>query len=199
MPRSVDQADQKHRIARAAWAVIGEVGLERASLRQIAQRAACTTGLLTHLFADRTALIAHALDEQDRVLGAMIVEAEAGAADGREALARNLFVQCAAFDGHEHDGVLLRRFAAALSDEAVGSGLRRFYDRAEAGLVRLVAAAQQDGSLAARQPAPELAEHLLVFADGIYVAGVVRPDRYTNARRRALIDREISLLENATP
>lgn len=199
MPRSVDQDEQRERIARAAWLVIGEVGLERASLRQIAQRADCTTGLLTHLFADRDALIAHALDEQDRVLGTMIDEAVAGATDGRDALARNLFIQCAAFDGHEHDGVLLRRFASALADKAVGEGLRRFYDKSEAGLARLVTAAQEDGSFAARGPAAELAEHLLIVADGIYVAGVVRPDRYTNARRRTLIDREISLLEDNTP
>ncbi len=199
MPRSVNQGEQRERIARAAWLVIGEVGLERASLRQIAQRADCTTGLLTHLFPDRETLIAHALDEQDRVLGAMLEQAAADAPDGREAIARNLFVQCAAYDGHEHDGVLLRRFAAALSDEAVATGLRSFYDRAEAGLTALVASAQADGSFTARGPAAELAEHLQLFADGIYVAGVVRPSRYPNVRRRALIDREIALLETSEP
>lgn len=199
MPRNVDQDEQRGRIARAAWTVIGEVGLERASLRQIAHHAGCTTGLLTHLFADRDALIAHALAEQDRVLGELLEQCVTEATDGRDAMARNLFVQCAAFDGHEHDGVLLRRLAAALADARVGAGLRGFYDRVEAGLTALVVAAQADGSFAARRDAPELAEHLMTFADGLYIAGVVRPDRYPNTRRRALIDREIALLEETLP
>lgn len=199
MPRSVDQDEQRNRIARAAWAVIGEVGIERASMRQIARRAGCTTGLLTHLFDSREALLAHAIEEQDRELGAMLDRAAEGAPDGREAVARNLFIQCAAFDGHEHDGVLLRRLAATLGDPVIGGGLRRFYDRIEERLIALIAAAHADGSLAATRPAAELADHLMTFADGIYVAGIVRPARFPNDRRRALIDRELALLEMPLP
>lgn len=48
------------RISAAVWAVAADCGLENVSMRAIAARADCTTGLITHHFGSRTEVLIHA-------------------------------------------------------------------------------------------------------------------------------------------
>lgn len=48
------------RISAAVWAVAADRGLENVSMRAIAARADCTTGLITHHFGSRTEVLIHA-------------------------------------------------------------------------------------------------------------------------------------------
>jgi len=199
MPRLVDQVQQKEDIARATWSVITDVGLERASLRQIAGRTGCTTGLLTHLFDGREDLIAYALEAQDRAMFDHFELEIARADDGRGAVTAMLCGLCMASEGGDYDGVLFRRLAAALGDAAIGQGLSDLFDRVEARLTALLDAARDDGSLVSARASGDLAEHLMLFTDGIYVASVARPERYPDTYRRTLIERELDQLEDIEP
>lgn len=53
--------DRKDEIARATISVIEELGLQNASLRAIARRAGCTTGVLTHYYQSKDDLLEEAL------------------------------------------------------------------------------------------------------------------------------------------
>ena len=57
MPKVVDHANRREEVAAAVLTVIGRVGLEGATLREIAREAGCTTGALSHYFRDKDDLI----------------------------------------------------------------------------------------------------------------------------------------------
>jgi len=57
------QRDRRHEVSEAAWRVIIREGLDRTSLRAIAQELCCTTGVVTHYFRDKQELILFALNQ----------------------------------------------------------------------------------------------------------------------------------------
>lgn len=57
------QRDRRLEVSEAAWRVIVRDGLDRTSLRAIAQELGCTTGVVTHYFRDKQELILFALDQ----------------------------------------------------------------------------------------------------------------------------------------
>ena len=59
MPMS--QQDRRLEVSEAAWRVIVREGLDRTSMRAIAQEMGCTTGVVTHYFRDKQELILFAL------------------------------------------------------------------------------------------------------------------------------------------
>jgi AcrR family transcriptional regulator len=57
MPKIVDHNARRRELVEASWAVIATEGLEGVTMRKVAEAAGCTTGRITHYFADREALI----------------------------------------------------------------------------------------------------------------------------------------------
>lgn len=55
--------DRRFEVSEAAWRVIVREGLDRTSLRAIAQELGCTTGVVTHYFRDKQELILFALHQ----------------------------------------------------------------------------------------------------------------------------------------
>ncbi len=62
MPKIVDHDERLDSISHAACAVIARVPLDRLTLRDIASAAGCTTGAVTHYFADKGQVLAAASD-----------------------------------------------------------------------------------------------------------------------------------------
>ena len=62
MPKIVDHDERRDLISHAACGVIARVPLDRLTLRHIAAAAGCTTGAVTHYFADKNEVLAAALD-----------------------------------------------------------------------------------------------------------------------------------------
>lgn len=57
------QADRRLEVSEAAWRVIVREGLDRTSMRAIAQEMNCTTGVVTHYFRNKQELILFALHQ----------------------------------------------------------------------------------------------------------------------------------------
>ncbi|MEM9808796.1 MAG: TetR/AcrR family transcriptional regulator [Cyanobacteria bacterium P01_D01_bin.56] len=57
------QSDRRLEVAEAAWQVIVREGLDRTSMRAIAQEMSCTTGVVTHYFRNKQELILFALHQ----------------------------------------------------------------------------------------------------------------------------------------
>lgn len=59
----MSQQDRRIEVSEAAWRVIVREGLDRASMRAIAQEMNCTTGVVTHYFRNKQELILFALHQ----------------------------------------------------------------------------------------------------------------------------------------
>lgn len=71
------QKDRRLEVSAAAWRVIVREGLDRASMRAIAQELGCTTGVVTHHFRNKQELILFALNQvTERLQKAMQVAIE---------------------------------------------------------------------------------------------------------------------------
>ncbi|MEM9246669.1 MAG: TetR/AcrR family transcriptional regulator [Cyanobacteria bacterium P01_F01_bin.153] len=57
------QNDRRLEVSEAAWRVIAREGLDRTSMRAIAQEMGCTTGVVTHYFRNKQELILFALHQ----------------------------------------------------------------------------------------------------------------------------------------
>lgn len=62
MPKIVDHEQQKIKVAEATWRVIRKAGMENATVRQIAQEAGFSPGLMRHYFSSQTELLAYAMN-----------------------------------------------------------------------------------------------------------------------------------------
>lgn len=66
------QSDRRLEVSEAAWRVIVREGLDRTSMRAIAQEMNCTTGVVTHYFRNKQELILFALHQvTERLQGLM--------------------------------------------------------------------------------------------------------------------------------
>ena len=72
MPKQIDHEQRRSEISQAVWQVVGENGLEGLTLRAVAAAAGCTTGMVTHYFRDKKALLAHARQVMHRRMAARI-------------------------------------------------------------------------------------------------------------------------------
>ncbi len=69
------QPDRRLEVSEAAWRVIVREGLDRASMRAIAQEMHCTTGVVTHYFRNKEELILFALHQVTARLQALLATA----------------------------------------------------------------------------------------------------------------------------
>jgi len=73
----MSQRDRRLEVSEAAWRVIVQEGLDRTSMRAIAQDLGCTTGVVTHYFRDKQELILFALNQvTESLLKAMQAQRE---------------------------------------------------------------------------------------------------------------------------
>jgi AcrR family transcriptional regulator len=173
--------DRRADLARAAYELIAERGLDGLSLRTLARRLDATTGLVSHHFADRAELVEAALDHAARV----IVERVQGAgadADPVDLLALVL----------PTDDVTRENWRFALSVRAaamVDPSLRRFPDTIlgywEKYLPARLAPFVEGSPL-------EAARHLVLLVDGIALQAVVDPKRWPPKRQREHLRRGVA-------
>ena len=63
MPATPIHKQRSRELIEATWAVVARVGVDNATVREIAQEAGCTTGALWHHFRNRDDLIGQAIDQ----------------------------------------------------------------------------------------------------------------------------------------
>lgn len=189
MPRQVNSDDRRRDIARAVYRVVARGGLEAASMREIAREAGCTTGALTHHFADRRALLDHAVGlAVDESMHRLMTTARSEGL--RAALAEFLPLDELR---RQENAVWLVGVSAATRDEQLAASLSRRYAAANALLVeelqaRLLAA----GRAADEEEVGLLVDEVLSAVDGIAVWATADPDGYPPERQLALVDRVLA-------
>jgi AcrR family transcriptional regulator len=187
MPARKDHDLRRRDISAAVWRVLAARGFDGLTLRAVAAELNATTGLLTHYFADKRALVRYALDvAEERTQGRPLRTAPApGLAALRTALLDVLPLDP---DTVTMNRVWVSSWDAALGDAETGRAQAGRYERWRTRLRGHVVAAQERGELPAGDP-DDLAAEAAAFGHGLVVQALFDPDRFPPDRQAALLDR----------
>ncbi|MDM4722645.1 TetR/AcrR family transcriptional regulator [Micromonospora sp. WMMA1363] len=186
MGRRRDLAGQQEQLSAATWSVLAEHGLAGLTLRAVAERAGCTTGMLLHTFVDKRALLAHARELLHQRTGERADAAASASADPIEAL-RAVLLQAASIteEKREEARVWIGFLAAALADPVLAE-LHRRYNRSFVDRIgRLVAAACPDRAPAA---CAATATTLVALVEGLNTLAAVDPGTYSDEAQQSAVD-----------
>ncbi|GAA2239383.1 GNAT family acetyltransferase [Herbiconiux moechotypicola] len=189
MARTRDIEAQRRRLSEATWAVLTERGPVGLTVRAVAERAGCTTGLVMHTFPTKEALLLHAretLHERTRVSAEAAEAAAEGAGPEGALLAVLLNTLSVDEESREIARVWVSYLAAALGDEALTerhtSANLRFVER----VTRLLAACRPGWS-AERVRVEVLG--LIALTDGLNALGTADAETYSpEVQRRAVTE-----------
>jgi AcrR family transcriptional regulator len=194
MTRSRDLADNHTRISHAVWSLLAERGLDGLTMRAVAERAGCTTGMLFSTYPGKRALLAHARQLlYERTLERM-KGLEERAVDGHDAL-REVLVHAVPLDDvtREEARVWLAFAAAALADDTLAE-LHVTYNRSMLDRVRrLLGGARPDAGDAVVTNA---AVALVGMIEGLGALAALDPERYSAEAQVTAIDAALGAFES---
>lgn len=192
MSRTRDVQAQRQRLSAATWAVLAQDGLTGLTLRAVAERAGCTTGLVMYTFPDKRALLRHARQLLHERTAESADQAETTAADPESRL-RAVLLQAAtvADDKREEARVWIAYTAAAVADPDLAD-LHVAHNRAFLARVdRLLADARPHLADDARADASVT---LVALVEGLNTLAALDPATYHPGRQRRAIDDALSRL-----
>lgn len=189
MPRTRDESAQRARLSEAVFTTLAEAGPTGLTLRAVATRAGCSTGLVLHTFPDKRALLLHARDVLHERTRARADAVQAGAPDPAEAV-RAVSLGALALDDERlaEARAWVAFLAAALGDPVLRErhvrNSRAFVDR----LARLLAEAVP--------LPPEIAglraSALAASVEGITALAAGDPERWTPEAQRSALELALS-------
>lgn len=180
-------------MSQAVWQVLAANGFGGLTLRAVATRMGATTGLLTHYFPSKKALVRHAFD----------VAMEHGSSRKREKVAAEglaglraalLDVMPMTPELVELNRVWVSFWDAALGDEELGEAECGRYERWRGMLRPHVISAVAKGELAADTDVEDIVVSAAAFAHGIVVQALFDPPRFPADRQVRLVDRFVEQL-----
>jgi TetR/AcrR family transcriptional repressor of bet genes len=176
VPRQRDVAAQRDLLSNAVWQVLAEAGLPGLTLRAVAERAGCTTGLVMHAFPTKKALLLHARDLLYERTAIRAEAAEGSAGNAGSALTAVLGQAVDLPHGHyEESRVWVGFLAAALADDDLARRHRAANHSFLARIRRLVAACRPEWP----DDRVELAtKSLVALVEGLNVLAAADPEGY---------------------
>jgi AcrR family transcriptional regulator len=184
--RAAFDATQQRLIAQAACRVIDRDGLQRASLRRIADELDCSLGLIQHHFANKEDVLVAALQAALAQLHEDVAE-HSPTASGVKGL-REAFVE--SLRSRSSDSlywrVIIAYRGAALSSERLRQELRD-HDPEDLEHIRSCVGAEL-GEGADESRIELMADCLYAALDGLATAAVLDPDTYSLARVGSMVD-----------
>jgi AcrR family transcriptional regulator len=190
MPRSKgDHEARRHDVSAAVWQVMATRGFAGLTLRAVAAELGATTGLLTHYFPTKQALVAYALDLlEERTLSRPRRQAGEGLAALRDAILDILPLTPEATDSNR---IWVSSWDNALADPALSAHYARMYAKGRDRMLQRVIAAQEAGELPSGEPA-DLAAGAQAFALGLVVQALFDPAAFPPARQTELLDKYLA-------
>ncbi|MDP9904568.1 TetR/AcrR family transcriptional regulator [Arthrobacter bambusae] len=192
MPRKVNHDERRELLSQAVWQVVSESGLEGLTLRAVAAAAGCTTGMVTHYFPDKKALLAHARTEMHRRMAARI-DAFPRGATARETLCAVAEQALPLDDERRLEAVVWSQFLLTSGNDPV---LFEEHRRSHASWIRrltvLVDAACQDPLETADLNVR--VRSLVACLDGLALNAVTDPDSYPPALQRHVLRTQLDLI-----
>ena len=174
-------------MSEAVWRVLARHGFDGLTLRAVAAEMGASTGLLTHYFPSKQALIRHALqvsEEHSAKRPRRDADAE-GLAALRAALLDVLPLDPATTVMNR---VWVSSWDVALGDRELGAAERARYRRWRARLRPIVEAAQRCGDLPRRADTEDLVATVAAFTHGLVVQALFDPRTFPHNRQVVLLD-----------
>lgn len=190
MPKFVDAALRRQEVVEAVFRIVAADGLERASLREVADEAELAVGSVRHYFASSDELLTHSFGVVvDRIVGRLtaaderLAETRPGTAEHREAVLTLLGELLPLDDERAVDACVWMAFKNAARTKPFLAGEADRSHRAVAQIVgRLVmdlsSAADPDVAVDQHRLVTE-AERLLATLDGLTMHALLQPEWMT--------------------
>jgi len=196
MPRIVDHDSRREEIASAACQVIAQGGIEGLKLTDVGAAAGCTTGAITHYFADKNAVLIAALDHASATLNARLEARLRRAPDD----VVGFFSETLPIGRRGRDEIVVwySFWARALSDPALMRRQRAMHRRWRAQVERCLARMESRGELPATTDPAERAEGLCAMINGIGLRASLDPREWPAARQVAQLRRYLARLAGAS-
>jgi AcrR family transcriptional regulator len=175
VPKVVDHAQRRRELVDATWAVVAAEGIEAATVRRIAEQAGCTTGRITHYFADKEEVLVAALRRVHRAAGERMLAA-IGQRSGLEGL-RAVLAEALPLDEERilEWRVWLAFWGSAATSTSLQAEQHQRYREWRGLLKRVLTAAQRDGQLSASIDLDRLVDQIVALVDGFGLQGVLDP------------------------
>ena len=193
---SINKVQQRQEeVANAAWQVIAKMGLEGASMREIAHHLGVTTGTLTHYFRNKDDLLKVALQGVEARLNSRIRKA----LDGPPSSKLSRIVEALLpFDKARRDNerVWLTFIAGAFTKNFLQKQTRTKSLNFRSTLIQTII---EDRELSGHQPAtsPEdEADLIMCFTEGLCVYSIVDKGRFPRERQLKLAKEVLAAIRN---
>jgi AcrR family transcriptional regulator len=196
MPKVVDHEQRRRQLGQAVWRVIRRDGIDRASVRTVAEEAGWSAGALRHYFATQSELLSFAMRlVVERIEGRLA--ALDRAADPREAVEQVLYELLPLDDERRAENEVWLAFAArALIDPELRAQHHELHDELHqacaSALETLAAAGRANASAATALQA----ERLHALTDGLALHTALRPDLMSPERIVAVVRLHLDALDN---
>jgi AcrR family transcriptional regulator len=181
-------------VANAAWRVIVREGLDRTSMRAIAQELGATTRVVTHYFRDKEALILFALEQ---VFKHVLVDMQA-AAQGRTGIEGLEQMICTALPLEMSDKddwkVWVAFLGYSIRREHLVIDHRKRYDLLRQFISQELTNLQTAKLIRADIDVTLEANALIALVDGIGTGVVICPEQFSAKQQRYLVQRHINVL-----
>ncbi|MEV8039185.1 TetR family transcriptional regulator C-terminal domain-containing protein [Arthrobacter sp. NPDC080082] len=207
MPKFVDAVLRRQEIVDAVFRIIATDGLERASLREVADEAGLAVGSVRHYFASSDELLIHsfsvAVDSiTGRLLGAeeQLAAAAPGTPGHRTAVLALLEELLPLDEERAVDACVWMAFKAAARTRPFLVPEADRSHRAVAAVVgRLVLTLAGDGAEPDQQQLVTEAERLLATLDGLVLHALLQPEWMTAQVCRDVLEAHLSTLDRRHP
>ncbi|MGF1518887.1 MAG: TetR/AcrR family transcriptional regulator [Nodosilinea sp.] len=186
--------DRRLEVAAAAWRVIIREGLDRASIRAIAQELGASTGVVTHYFRDKDELTLFALE---RVFEKVIADMQAATHDwqGLERLEHMLLsalpLNASGIPGWQ---VWVAFLGYAIGRDHLMQEHRKRYDWLRQILCKELATLQAAKLIHENLDLTFEANALIALVDGIGTGVVINPEQFDAAQQQYLVQRHLKIL-----
>jgi AcrR family transcriptional regulator len=186
--------ERRNEVAKAAWQVIVRDGLDRTSMRAIAQELGASTGVVTHYFRDKEALILFALERVfEHVLEDMKI-----AAQGQPGIDGFAQMICTALplEMSEKDDwkVWVAFLGYSIGREHLVQEHRKRYDLLRQIIAQELANLQAANLIRADIDLMLEANAIVALVDGIGTGSVIYPEQFSAEQQKYLVRRHINVL-----
>ena len=189
MPKIVDHDARRRAIVEASWEVIAGEGLDGLTMRKIATAAGCTTGRLTHYFADREELVLAALRAVYAAAAARMAVARDADGPPRQRLLRMLEETLPLDEARLREWKIWIAFwAAAAADNTLARENDARHNEWRASIRPLIC------DIAPSADAAHEAERLVGLVNGLGLEAAISPTKQNRARARETLIRHLESL-----
>jgi AcrR family transcriptional regulator len=192
MPRQRDVAAQRELLSGAVWQVLAESGLPGLTVRAVAARAGCTSGLVMHAFPTKRALLLHARELLHERTAARADALQDAGGEPRTVL-RDVLLRAATLTPEAADEarVWVGFLAAALADPELAARHRANNRSFVTRIASLTGAVRPEWT---DERCRAAAKRLVALVEGLNALAAADPETYSPSTQREAVAAAVAAL-----